>query len=254
MYDYLVVGAGPFGCVFAHEMSKRGRSVLVVEKRKHIGGNCYTWDRNGLHIHKYGVHIFHTKSREIWGYINQFAKFNNYVHKAMVNYKDRIYSFPINLMTIHQLWPEITSPQQAREKLNSVRKDISDPKNFEEWVLSQVGSMIYSKFYYGYTMKQWGRDPKEVPINVAKRLPIRLNYDNRYFGDDYQGIPVGGYTQIWKKMLEGSEVLRACDFFEDRSRLCGLAKRVVFTGRPDELHDYKYGFFEYRSLSFQEHV
>lgn len=251
-YDYIIIGAGPFGCTFAYEMHKQNKKVLIIEKRSHIGGNCYTEEKHNIHVHKYGAHIFHTKSKKIWDYINQFATFNNYVHRVMINYGNKIYSFPINLMTLHQLWPEITNPVEAKKKLESVRIKINNPSNFEEWFLSQVGQEIYEKFFLGYTKKQWMRDPKHIPVSIGKRIPIRLTFDNRYFGDDYQGIPIGGYTQIFQKMLDGIEVKTNCDFFKDKKTLIRLSKKLIYTGRIDELFNYKHGYLEYRALKFTQ--
>lgn len=250
-YDYLIVGAGPFGCTFAHEKTKQGYKVLVIDKRDHIGGNCYTERIHKIDVHKYGAHIFHTKSKKIWNYVNQFATFNNYIHKVMVHDGKRIYSFPINLLTLHQLWGDkVTTPTEAKNHLDLVKINIPNPSNFSEWVLSQVGPEIYNKFYYGYTKKQWRREPKDVPINIAKRLPIRLNYDDRYFGNDYQGIPEQGYTDIFRKMLDGSEIQLNHDFFSDRATFNRIAKKIVFTGRIDEYYEYKHGPLDYRSLYF----
>lgn len=253
-YDYVIVGAGLFGCVFAHEMRKRGKSVVVIEKRDHIGGNCYTEERSGIHVHKYGAHIFHTKSKRIWDYINQFATFNNYVHKVVVNVNGLIYSFPVNLMTMYQIWPgDVKTPADARRIMNKQRAKIDNPANFEEYMLSQVGHAIYALFFKEYTKKQWRRDPKEVPASVGSRMPVRFTFDDRYFGNDYQGIPIGGYTQIFEKMLDGVEVHTKCDFFSDQQVLTRLGKKLVFSGCIDELHGYKFGHLDYRTLKF-DHI
>lgn len=246
MYDYLVVGSGLFGSIFAYEMHKRGKKVIVLERRNHIGGNCFTQKIEGINVHMYGPHIFHTNSKKIWDYINQFATFNNYVHHGRVTYKDRVFSFPINLMTLHQLWG-VKTPEEALCKLSSVREE--GDNSFEGFVLSQVGREVYETFYKGYTTKQWGRSPAELPAWIAKRLPIRLTYDDRYFYDQYQGIPVGGYTQIFEKLLEGIEVKTSTDYEPTEA-----AKNIVYTGQIDEFFNYKHGELEYLSLDFQQEI
>jgi UDP-galactopyranose mutase len=250
-YDYVIVGAGIFGCVLAHELNKQGKKILVVEKRSHIGGNCYTFKMGCYHVHKYGAHIFHTKSKKIWDYMNQFCDFNNYTHKVIVNNNNRLFTLPINIMTLYQLWPWVISPKKARQALSEKAVKIDNPQNFEEWVLSQVGEEIYTLFFEGYTRKHWRRNPKEVPVNVAKRLPIRFNFDDRYFGDDYQGIPFCGYTPIFRKMLNGVEVKLDCDFFDDEKALRRLGRKLVFSGRIDELCGYRHGPLDYLSLDFE---
>ena len=196
-YDYLIVGSGLYGSIFAYEMNKIGKKCLVIEKNTHIGGNCYTENRDDINIHVYGPHIFHTNDIEIWKYINQFADFNNYKHIVRVNFKDKIYSFPINLLTLSQIYGDIITPKDAINYINSVKIKIDKPSNLEEWALSQIGSDLYEIFIKGYTSKQWNTDPKQLPINIIKRIPIRTNYDDNYYFDKYQGIPIGGYTQIF---------------------------------------------------------
>jgi len=250
MYDYLIVGAGIFGSVFAYQAKQQGKSVLVIDKRPHIGGNCYTEDKEGVNVHVYGPHIFHTSDEKVWKFVNQFTAFNNYVNRPKVNYRGKIYSFPINLMTLHQLWG-VNTPDEARRKLEEVRIPCENPRNLEEWILSQVGQEVYETFIHGYTTKQWMREPKDLPSSIIKRLPIRLNFDDNYFNDRYQGIPVGGYTEIFKHLLEGCDVDLGQDFFKDRARWEGVAKRVVFTGKIDEYFDYAHGELDYRTLRFE---
>ena len=202
MYDYIIVGSGLFGSIFARQMTDAGARCIVVDKRKHIGGNCYTSNNNGIHVHEYGPHIFHTDSDRVWEYMNRWTTFNNYVNRPKVSYNGQLYSFPINLFTLYQLWG-VKTPKEAQNKLQSVRIKIDNPSNLEEWVLSQVGQEIYEKFIYGYTKKQWGRSPKDLPSFIIKRLPIRLTFDDNYYEDKYQGIPIGGYTTIFEKLLKG---------------------------------------------------
>lgn len=253
MYDYLIVGTGLFGSIFAYEANKKNKKVLVLEKRDHIGGNCFTEKINDIHVHKYGPHIFHTNNKKIWDYINQFAEFNNFTYRPKVNYNNNIYSFPINLFTLYQLWG-VSTPQQAREKLEQVKIKNDDPKNLEEWILSQVGLEIYEKFIKGYTSKQWNRDPKDLPASIIKRLPIRLTFDDNYFNDRYQGIPIGGYTQIFEKMLDGVEIKTGIDFFNDKEHWEQVSNKIIYTGKIDELYNYKFGKLEYRSLKFENEI
>jgi UDP-galactopyranose mutase len=248
-YDYLIVGSGLFGSVFAHEMTKACKKCLIIEKRNHIAGNCYSENKDGINVHAYGPHIFHTNDKGIWEWINQFTEFHNYKHTPKVNYKDKIYSFPINLMTLNQIWG-VNTPEEAKQKLEEVRIKNDNPKNLEEWILSQVGQDIYETFIKGYTQKQWNKDPKELPTFIIKRLPIRTNFDDNYFFDKYQGIPVGGYTQIFEKMLQGIEVRTNVDYFENKEYWNSLADKVVFTGKIDEFFDYQFGELEYRTLRF----
>lgn len=252
MYDYLVVGAGLFGSIFAYEAKKRGKKVLVIDKRDHIGGNIYTKDVNGIHVHQYGAHIFHTSNNEVWEYIKQFAEFNNYINTPVARYKNELYNLPFNMNTFSKMWGVIT-PSEAKEKIQQQVSEagISKPKNLEEQAISMVGYDIYEKLIKGYTAKQWGRPCDELPNFIIKRIPMRFIYDNNYFNDKYQGIPIGGYTQIIEKMLDGIEVRLNIDFFTNREELLTLAKKIVFTGMIDEYYNYCYGELEYRSLRFE---
>jgi len=250
MYDYLIVGSGLFGSIFAHEAHLKGKSVLVIDKRNHIGGNCYTEKKEGIDVHVYGPHIFHTSDKKVWDFVNRFASFNNFVNRPKVNFKGRIFSFPINLMTLHQLWG-VNSPEEAMRKLEEVRIPCDSPRNLEEWILSQVGKEVYETFIHGYTKKQWMREPSELPSSIIKRLPIRLNFDDNYFNDTYQGIPVNGYTEIFEGLLDGVEVETGIDFFENRKKWQKMARRIVFTGKIDEYYDYVYGELDYRTLRFE---
>lgn len=249
-FDYLIVGSGLFGAVFAHEMIKRRKSVLVIDKRDHVGGNCYSEKRHGIDVHIYGPHIFHTSDIRIWNYVNQFTEFNNYVNRPKVNYEGKIYSFPINLFTLYQVWG-VRTPLEAQQKLDEVRVKCDNPRNLEEWILSQVGQELYEKFIYGYTKKQWMRDPKDLPSSIIKRLPIRLTYDDNYFNDTHQGIPVDGYNKIFEGLLTGCSVDLGVDFFANRSKYESIADRVVYTGKIDEYYDYCHGELDYRTLRFE---
>ncbi|ONG90636.1 UDP-galactopyranose mutase [Bacillus cereus] len=255
MYDYLIVGAGLFGAVFAHEASKKGKKCLVIDKRNHIGGNVYTENIEGINVHKYGAHIFHTNNKKIWDYVNSFVEFNRYTNSPVANFKGEIYNLPFNMNTFNKLWGVIT-PQEAKEKIEEQKRDakITEPKNLEEQAISLVGTDIYEKLIKGYTEKQWGRSATELPAFIINRLPVRFTYDNNYFNDKYQGIPIGGYNVIIEKMLENSEVRLGIDFFENREELEGMAHKVVFTGMVDQFFDYKYGVLEYRSLQFENEI
>ena len=249
-YDYLIIGAGLFGSIFAHEMTKKGKKCLIIEKSNHIGGNCYSENLDGINIHKYGPHIFHTNDKNIWRYINQFSEFNNYKHSPKVNFNNKIYSFPINLLTLYQLFG-VNTPIEAKSKLESVKIKNNNPQNLEEWILSQVGVELYETFIRGYTQKQWNKDPKELPSSIIKRLPIRLTFDDNYFFDKYQGIPIGGYTQIFKKLLNGIEVKLNTNYFDNKNYFNSLTENIVYSGKIDEFFDYQFGELEYRSLRFE---
>ena len=255
MYDYLIVGAGLFGAVFAHEAKKAGKKVLVVDKRNHIAGNIYTKEVENIQVHQYGAHIFHTSNKEVWEYVQQFAEFNRYTNSPVARYKDELYNMPFNMNTFSRMWG-VKTPQEAKEKIEQqiYEAGITEPKNLEEQAISLVGKDIYEKLVKGYTEKQWGRRATELPAFIIKRLPVRFVYDNNYFNDKYQGIPIGGYTQMVEKMLEGIEVRLSTDFFADRENLSKLANKIVFTGMIDEYYDYCYGELEYRSLCFETEV
>ena len=251
-YDYLIVGAGPFGAVFAHEAKKRGKRVLVIDKRSHTGGNMYCEKVEGINVHKYGAHIFHTSNKEVWDYVNQFCTFNNYINSPIANYKDEIYNLPFNMNTFNKLWG-VVAPQEAKEKIENQVKEsnITEPKNLEEQAISLVGKDIYEKLIKGYTEKQWGRRCTELPAFIIKRLPVRYTYDNNYFNDKYQGIPEGGYNVIFDKLLKGIDVELNVDFFDKKGELLQKADKIVFTGMIDQYFDYQYGVLEYRSLRFE---
>ena len=255
MYDYLVVGAGLYGAVFAHEAKKHGKSVLVIDKRPNIAGNVYTEDIEKIHVHKYGAHIFHTSDRKIWDYVNSFADFNNYINSPVAVYKDELYNLPFNMNTFSKMW-NIKTPSEAKAIIEKQIEElnITEPQNLEEQALSLVGTDVYEKLIKGYTEKQWGRDCKELPAFIIKRLPLRFTYDNNYFNDRYQGIPIGGYTKIVEKMLEGSDVLLDTDYFEFIKDNEGIADKVLFTGMIDEYYDFCYGHLEYRTVRFETEV
>lgn len=253
MYDYLVVGAGLFGAVFAREMTDAGFKCLVIDQRSHVGGNVYTEKIEGIDVHKYGAHIFHTSDKKIWDYVNRFATFNHYINKPKVNYKGKIFSFPINLMTLYQIYG-VTTPQEAEEKLKQVRVPVDNPANLEEWILSQIGPELYEIFIKGYTFKQWQKHPRELPSFIIKRLPIRLNYEENYFEDIYQGIPKEGYTYLVENLLKGIEVKLNSNYFSDRDYFDSLATNLVYTGKIDEFFGYEFGELEYRSLRFENKI
>ena len=254
MYDYLVVGAGLFGAVFAHESALKGKKVKVIEKRNHIAGNIYTREEEGIQVHQYGAHIFHTSDKEIWDYVNQFAEFNRYTNSPVANYKGEIYNLPFNMNTFNKLWGVVT-PAEAQAKIDEQRAVLNGktPENLEEQAISLVGTDIYEKLIKDYTEKQWGKPTTELPAFIIRRLPVRLTYDNNYFNDTYQGIPIGGYTQIVEKMLdhENIDVEINVDFFENKEQYMKDYPKIVFTGMIDEFFDYKLGELEYRSLRFE---
>ncbi len=253
-YDYLIVGAGLFGSVFAFEATQRGKKCLVVDKREHIGGNIYTQNVDGINVHKYGAHIFHTDSTEIWNYITKFAEFNNFVNTPIANYKGELYNLPFNMHTFYQMWKTVT-PEAAQKKIDEQRAEIKgEPKNLEEQAISLVGIDIYEKLVKHYTEKQWGRACSELPSFIIKRLPVRFTFDNNYFSDRYQGIPIGGYTKIIEKMLSGCELLLETDFFEHKEELLDKADKILYTGCIDSFYDYAYGKLEYRSLRFENEL
>jgi UDP-galactopyranose mutase len=246
-YDYLIVGAGLFGSICARELTNNGKKVIVIDKRDHIGGNCYTSNEGGINVHTYGPHIFHTNNKQVWDYINQFVEFNHFTYRPKVKYNNNIYSFPINLMTLYQIYG-VSTPSQAESILELERIHNNEPNNLEEWILSQVGTKLYETFIKGYTTKQWGRDPKYLPVSIIKRLPIRLTYDDNYFNDRYQGIPIGGYTQIFDKLLDGIDVKLGVDYFKDELPKYNI---IIYTGPVDMFYDYIHGKLEYRSLRFE---
>ncbi|HBW87067.1 MAG TPA: UDP-galactopyranose mutase [Crocinitomicaceae bacterium] len=249
-YDYLIVGSGLFGSIFARQMTDAGASCLVIDKRSHIGGNCYTRNDGGIDVHEYGPHIFHTSSDVVWNYMKRWTTFNHFVYRPKVSSSDSLFSFPINLFTLYQLWG-VKTPQEAMIKLEQVKVNIPNPRNVEEWVISQVGEEIYEKFIKGYTTKQWGRHPTKLPASIVKRLPIRLTHDDNYFEDCYQGIPTGGYTSIFEKLLNGIDVEIGIDYLKDREKMESKAKKIVYTGAIDEFFEYSLGTLEWRSLKFE---
>ncbi|MFS1513012.1 UDP-galactopyranose mutase [Chengkuizengella sp. SCS-71B] len=255
MYDYLIVGAGLFGSVFAYEATKKGKKCLVIDKRNHIGGNVYNEKKEGINVHKYGAHIFHTNNEQIWNYVNGFVEFNRYTHSPVANYKGEIYNLPFNMNTFNKLWGVVT-PKEAKEKIEEQkgRVGINNPTNLEEQAISLVGTDIYEKLIKGYTEKQWGRSAKDLPAFIIKRLPVRFTYDNNYFNDKYQGIPIGGYNVIIEKMLEKSDVRLEVDYFDKKEEFEGIAHKTVYTGMIDQYYDYIYGVLEYRSLKFETNV
>lgn len=254
MYDYLVVGAGLFGAVFAHEAKKNGKSVLVIDKRPNIAGNIYTEKVEGINFHKYGAHIFHTNDTGVWNYITQFATFNRFTNSPVANYKGELYSMPFNMYTFNKMWGVVTL-EEAAEKIEEQKSEITgEPKNLEEQAISLVGRDIYEKLVKGYTEKQWGRDCKELPAFIIKRLPVRLTFDNNYFNALYQGIPVGGYTKMVENMLDGIEVRLNVDFLKEREKYEALADRIIYTGAIDAYFDYALGNLEYRSVRFENEV
>lgn len=252
MYNYLIVGSGLYGALFAYEAAKRGKSVLVLEKRDHIGGNIYCENVSGINVHKYGAHIFHTNNKEVWDYIQQFAQFNRYTNSPIANYKGEIYNLPFNMNTFHQMWGVFTPDEAMRiiEEQKAAHKT-ENPSNLEEQAINLVGMDIYEKLVKGYTEKQWGRKCEELPPFIIKRLPVRFTYDNNYFNDMYQGIPMGGYTKIIEKMLDGIEVRLNTDFLADREKYEAMAEKVIYTGAIDAYYDYCYGNLEYRTVSFE---
>lgn len=255
MYDFIIAGSGLFGSVFACEANKRGKRCLVVEKRDHIGGNIYTEEIKGIQVHRYGAHIFHTSNKKVWDYIQQFAEFNRYTNSPVAYYKGEIYNMPFNMNTFHKMWG-VVSPEEAKLKIEEQKAQYGTdvPQNLEEQAVSLVGRDIYERLVKGYTEKQWGRRAAELPPEIIRRLPVRFTYDNNYFNDLYQGIPIGGYTKIIEKMLEGIEVRINTDYLKCRQELNSLADKIIYTGPIDEYFNYQYGELEYRSLRFETEV
>ena len=250
-YDYLVVGSGLYGAIFAHEAKAKGKSVLVVDKRPNIAGNVYTEKQEGINVHMYGAHIFHTNDKRVWNYITQFAEFNRFTNSPVANYKGELYSMPFNMYTFNKMWGVVT-PEEATTKIEEQKKEITgEPKNLEEQAISLVGRDIYEKLVKGYTEKQWGRDCKELPAFIIKRLPVRLTFDNNYFNALYQGIPIGGYTKMVENLLDGIEVRLNTDYLEHKAELDALADKVVYTGPIDAYFGFKLGTLEYRSVRFE---
>ena len=254
-YDYLIVGAGLFGAIFAYEANKRGKKCLVIDKRNHIGGNIYCENIENINVHKYGAHIFHTSNKEVWEYVNSFVEFNRYTNCPVANYKGELYNLPFNMNTFYQLW-NVKTPKEAMDKIQEqvAEANIMEPQNLEEQAIKLVGKDIYEKLIKGYTEKQWGKKATELPSFIIKRLPVRLTFDNNYFNDTYQGIPIGGYNKIIDKMLEGIEVRLDTDFFANREEFGSMTEKIVFTGMIDEFYNYKFGDLEYRSLRFEHEI
>ena len=255
-YDYLIVGAGLFGATFANLAHSKGKKVLVIDKRDHIAGNVYTKNIEGINVHKYGAHIFHTDYKDVWDYVNSFVEFNRYTNSPVARYKDEVYNMPFNMNTFSKIWNDVFTPEDALRHINSERKEMDgkDPKNLEEQAISLIGRTIYEKLVKGYTEKQWNKDCKDLPAFIIKRLPFRLIYDNNYFNDKYQGIPIGGFTKLVEKMLDGIEVKLNCNYFDDKAKYNKMAKKIVYTGMLDEFYDYKLGRLEYRSLKFDTKI
>lgn len=254
-YDYLVVGAGLYGAIFAHEAKKKGKSVLVIDKREHIAGNVYTEEIEKIHVHKYGAHIFHTNNKKVWNYITQFAEFNRFTNSPVANYKGELYSLPFNMYTFNKMWGVVT-PDEAKAKIEEQKLEagIKEPQNLEEQAISLVGLDIYEKLIKGYTQKQWGRPCNQLPAFIIKRLPVRLTFDNNYFNALYQGIPVGGYTQMVANILEGIEVKLGVDYLEEKDKYDAMAEKIVFTGPIDAYFSYQLGTLEYRSVRFENEL
>ncbi len=251
MYDYLIVGSGLFGATFARQAADAGKRVLVIDKRPNIAGNIYTEDVEGIHVHKYGAHIFHTNDKQVWDYVTRFADFNRFTNSPVANYKGELYSLPFNMYTFNRMWGVVT-PDEARARIDEQRKEIvGEPKNLEEQAISLVGRDIFEKLVKGYTEKQWGRDCKDLPAFIIKRLPVRMTFDNNYFNALYQGIPIGGYTKLVENLLDGVEVRLNCDYLENKAELDALTEKVVYTGPIDAYYNYRLGTLEYRSVRFE---
>ena len=252
-YDYIIVGAGLFGSTFAFEMTKRKKKCLVLDRRNHIGGNIYCEDVKGIHVHKYGAHIFHTSNKSTWDYVNQFVEFNNYVNSPIANYKGELYNLPFNMNTFTKLWSDVITPSDAIKKIETQKAELQgkEPENLEEQAISLVGRDIYEKLVKGYTEKQWGKSCQELPSFIIKRLPVRFTFNNNYFNDRYQGIPIGGYNKIIESMLAGSDVELNVDFLKNKDYYENLGEKILYTGMIDEYFDYQLGNLEYRSLKFE---
>lgn len=252
-YDYLFIGAGLFSATIANSAIKAGKKCLVIEKRDHIGGNIYTENVDNINVHKYGAHIFHTDNKEVWEYVNSFAEFNRYTNCPVANYKGQFYNLPFNMNTFTKIWNDVKTPEDAQNRIQEQANVMLNktPKNLEEQAISLVGRDIYELLIKGYTEKQWGKKCKELPPEIIKRLPVRLTFDNNYFNDKYQGIPIGGYTQIIEKMLNGCDIQLNTDFFEDKEKWLNIADKVIYTGTIDKFYDYQFGELEYRSLRFE---
>ena len=262
LYDYLIVGSGLFGATFAYRANLVGKKCLVIDKRSHKGGNIYCENVEGINVHKYGAHIFHTSNKEVWKFVNSIVEFNRYTNSPVANYKGKLYNLPFNMNTFYQMWGVVT-PQQAKDKIEQQKAaaieemkkvGISEPRNLEEQAISLIGTDIYETLIKGYTEKQWGRKCAELPAFIIKRLPVRFVYDNNYFNDKYQGIPIGGYNKLINVLLEGIEVKTEVDFFENRSHWENIAENIVFTGKIDEFYDYQFGKLEYRTVRFEEEI
>lgn len=252
-FDFLIVGAGLYGSVFAQQMLLKGKRSLIIDKRNHIGGNVYTEEVEGIQIHKYGPHIFHTNDKSIWDFVNSFVEFNRFTNSPLASYDGKMYNLPFNMNTFYQLWG-VRTPEEAKSVIQAQRVPNSNPQNLEEFALREVGTDIYEKLIKGYTEKQWGRSCSELPMSILKRLPIRMTFDNNYYNDKYQGVPKGGYTNLVSKLQEGIEVKLGLDFFQNQNKLKALAQSVVYTGKIDEYFNYKFGKLAYRSVSFKEEV
>lgn len=254
-YDYLIVGAGLYGACFAYFATRKGKRCLVIDKRPHVGGNMYCEDVEGISVHKYGAHIFHTSNRQVWDFVTSLVEFNNYINSPIANYKGRLYNLPFNMNTFNSLWGVVT-PEQAQAEIERQRSEagVTTPSNLEEQAISLVGKDIYETLIKGYTEKQWGRKCNELPASIIKRLPVRFTFDNNYFNDIYQGIPVGGYNKLFERLLDGVEVRLDTDFFSDRAYFESLAGKVVYTGPIDQYYDYRYGKLEYRTVKFEQQL
>jgi UDP-galactopyranose mutase len=252
-YDIVIVGAGLFGSTCAHELSRKGFRCLVIEKRNHVGGNCHTERVDGITLHKYGPHIFHTSNRSIWDWINQFAQFNHYRHHVKVNFNGKIYSFPPNLSTFYALWG-IKTPKEAKEYIDRMKVNTANSQNVEGWIVSQYGRQLYEIFVRGYTKKQWSREPSELPASLLKRIPVRFSYDDAYFTDRYEGIPLGGYTPIVQQLLSAADVRLCTDYFEDRKTFDAMGRRIIYTGPLDRFFECRFGSLEYRGCRFIEEL